>query len=157
MARPAVGASGATEKTLTHSIGDGFRLTASEANTGDLTMAMNRSGHRPGGGIASKQHVSVPVRTGSGSHSTRPGGVGQLGNKQGSHVTSHDDTDYRVERLHNDRNFQPVKFGNEIALNVGKGGCGTGRTLYGQAGSQGTHGSVAGTAPPRARGILNNE
>jgi hypothetical protein len=29
--------------------------------------------------------------------------------------------------------------GNEIALNVGKGGPGTGRTLYGQCGTQGQH------------------
>jgi hypothetical protein len=42
-------------------------------------------------------------------------------------------------------------------LNVGKGGCGTGRNLYGQAGTQGTHGSVAGTPRPAGRGILNNE
>jgi hypothetical protein len=31
---------------------------------------------------------------------------------------------------------------------VGKGGCGTGRTLYGQAGSQGTHGTPDRGNPP---------
>jgi hypothetical protein len=63
---------------------------------------------------------------------------------QGDHVTEYGgrDSRYRGERLHNDRSFQPVPFGNAVALNVGKGGCGTGRTLYGQAGSQGTHGST---------------
>jgi hypothetical protein len=87
-------------------------------------------------------NVQPSVRTGSGSKSTRPAGVAQLGQKQGSHVTSHRESDYRGERLHNPaKDFQPVKFGNEIALNVGKGGCGTGRTLYGQSGTQGTHGT----------------
>jgi hypothetical protein len=42
-----------------------------------------------------------------------------------------------------------VPFGNEVALNVGKGGCGTGRTLYGQSGVQGVHGS-ANPGEPRA-------
>jgi hypothetical protein len=46
-----------------------------------------------------------------------------------------------------------VPFGNEVALNVGKGGCGTGRTLYGQAGTQGTHGDVAGSPCPQGRGF----
>jgi hypothetical protein len=119
-------------------------------------MATNRSGHRPGGGIASKQHVSVPVRTGSGSRGTRPAGVGQIGQSQGDHITNKDSTGYRGERLHHDRNFQPVKFGNEVALNVGKGGCGTGRTIY-KTGSQGQQGQVAGTRAPQGRDILNNE
>jgi hypothetical protein len=68
-------------------------------------------------------------------------------------------TDYRGERLHNDRSFQPVKFGNEVALNVGKGGCGTGRTIY-ASGSQGTQGATnpgSPMSPGRARGILTNE
>jgi hypothetical protein len=50
-------------------------------------------------------------------------------------------TGYKGERLHNpEKNFQPIKFGNELATNVGKGGPGTGRTLYGQSGQQGCHG-----------------
>ena len=118
---------------------------------------VNTSGNQKGGGYGSRVHVEKPVRTGTGSRGTNPGGVGQLGQMQGSHVTRGEESNYRGDPLHGGRSFQPVKFGNEIALNVGKGGCGTGRTLYGQAGSQGTHGSVAGTAPPRARGILNNE
>src|SRR5262249_31170706 len=83
--------------------------------------------------------VRPNVKTGTGSRGTSPGGVGQIGQSQGSHITRGEESSYRGERLHNDRNFQPTKFGNEVALNVGKGGCGTGSTLYGQAGSQGTH------------------
>jgi hypothetical protein len=40
--------------------------------------------------------------------------------------------------------------GNSVALNVGKGGVGTGRVLYGQCGSQGTHGPTAPGNPPKA-------
>jgi hypothetical protein len=94
------------------------------------------------------------VRTGSGSHSARPAGVAQLGQKQGSHITRDGESNYRGERLHNpSKNFQPVKFGNEVALNVGKGGPGAGRTLYGQSGLQGQHGPVAGSPRPQGRGF----
>jgi hypothetical protein len=115
-------------------------------------MATNRSGHRPGGGIASRVNVSPSVRTGTGSHSTRPAGVNQIGAMYGNKVTHmKGTTDFRGERLHNDRSFQPTKFGNEVALNVGKGGPGTGRTLYGQSGSQGCHGQPAAGNPPPNR------
>jgi hypothetical protein len=42
-----------------------------------------------------------------------------------------------------ERNFHPVKLGNEVALNVRGGGPGTGRTLYGSSGLQGQHGQPA--------------
>src|SRR6516164_8541663 len=113
---------------------------------GVTTMATNRSGHRPGGGIASRVNVQPKVRTGTGSRSTNPGGVGQLGQMQGSHDTRGEESNYRGDPLHSGRSFQPVKFGNEVALNVGKGGCGTGRTIY-KTGSQGTQGNVAAGNP----------
>jgi hypothetical protein len=111
-----------------------------------------------GGGYGSSQHTERSVKTGTGSHGANPGGVGQLGNKQGSHVTRHSESDYRGERLHNDRNFQPVKFGNELALDVGKGGPGTGRKIY-DCGTQSTYGTPAPGNPPlnRQRDPLENE
>ena len=121
---------------------------------------VSSSGNQKGGGYGSRQHVEKPVRTGTGSRSTRPAGVAQVGQIQGDHVTNRDSTGYRGERLHNpERNFQPVPFGNSVALNVGKGGCGTGRTLYGQAGSQGTHGATnpGSPRPNRQRDALENE
>jgi len=102
------------------------------------------------------EYVSIPVRTGSGSRGTDPGGVGQLGNKVGSHVRGQSDTGYRGEPLHSGGSFQPVPFGNQVALNVGRGGPGTGRDVH-ACGSQGAHGSVAGTSRPQGRDILNNE
>jgi hypothetical protein len=114
--------------------------------------------HIPGGGPKSRNVVHPNIRTGSGSHSTNPGYVSQLGNKVGSHITNKGDSGYRGETFHDRRDFQPVKFGNEVALNVGKGGCGTGRTVY-ASGSQGTTGTPApGNPPPnRQRDALENE
>jgi hypothetical protein len=106
-------------------------------------------------------NVSPSVRTGTGSRGTHPGGVAQLGQHVGDKATHGNSkgTGYRGEPLHQDRSFQPVPFGNSVALNVKGGGPGTGRTLYGQAGSQGTHGSVnPGNPPPnRQRDALENE
>jgi hypothetical protein len=120
---------------------------------------MRRSGIGAGGGIGMNKNVQPPVRTGSGSRGTRPGGAASIGQSYGSHITNKDDTGYRGPKFHDDRSFQPVKFGNELALNVGKGGCGTGRTLYGQAGSQGTHGATnpGQPRPNRQRDPLSNE
>jgi hypothetical protein len=118
-------------------------------------------GNQKGGGYGSRQHVEKPVRTGTGSRNARPAGVSQIGYAVGDHSTNRPrSSGYRGEKLHGptERNFQPVKFGNEVALNVGKGGCGTRRTLYGQAGSQGTHGATnPGSPRPQGRGILTNE
>jgi hypothetical protein len=118
-------------------------------------MATNRTGHRPGGGIASRQHVEKPVKTGSGSKGISEGWVGQRGQKQGSHTTHGGETSYRGEPKFTGKNFQPVKFGNEVALNVGKGGCGTGRTIY-KTGSQDQHGVPApGNPPSKSTDILS--
>jgi hypothetical protein len=116
---------------------------------------VSTSGNQKGGGYGSRQHVEKPVRTGTGSRSTNPGGVGQLGNMQGSHVTRGEESSYRGDPLHSGRSFQPVKFGNEVALNVGKGGCGTGRTVY-ASGSQGLQGTTnPGNAPTKTRDTLS--
>ena len=104
---------------------------------------MRRSGTGSGGGYGMNKNVEPRVRTGSGSKSTRPAGVAQIGTSIGDHVTERArGSGYRGEQLHNpDRNFQPVKFGNEVALNVQGGGPGKGRDVQ-RSGSQGTHGSV---------------
>src|SRR6516225_11161080 len=116
---------------------------------------MRRSGVGSGGGQGMNKNVQPSVRTGSGSRGTRPGGAESIGKSYGSHITNKDDTGYRGPKFHSDQSFQPTKFGNEVALNVGKGGCGTGRTLYGQAGSQGQHGAAnPGNAPSKSTDIL---
>jgi len=113
-------------------------------------MANRDSGHRPGGGIHSKNVVQQPARTGGGSHNARPAGVSQIGYAIGDHTTNRPGSSgYRGEELHGpaSRNAQFTLFGNEVALNVGRGGPGTGRTLHGQSGSQGCHGSVNPGSP----------
>jgi hypothetical protein len=96
------------------------------------------------------------VRTGTGSRGTRPSGAAGIGQSYGSHITNKSDTGYRGPKFHDDKSFQPVKFGNEVALNVGKGGCGTGRTIY-KTGSQDMHGSAnPGNAPAKNHDILRD-
>jgi hypothetical protein len=107
------------------------------------------SGNIPAGGIGSRVVTERPVRIGSGSRGTNPGGVGQLGNMQGSHVTRGEESDYRGDPLHAGRSFQPTMFGNQKALDVGKGGPGTGRDVH-ASGSQGVHG---GTNPGNPRPV----
>jgi hypothetical protein len=117
-------------------------------------MAMRQSGHKPGGGIASSQHVKTGVKTGSGSFNARPAGVSQIGYAVGDHSTNDGrSTGYRGEKIHGpaERNMQPTKFGNEVAANTV---CGVGgsRTIY-ATGTQTTHGNVAGTPKPQGRGF----
>ena len=107
---------------------------------------MRRSGVGSGGGIGNNKVTERSVRTGSGSKGISEGWVGQRGQKQGSHVTHDRESSYRGEPKFTGKNFQPVKFGNEVALNVGKGGCGTGRDVH-ACGSQGTHGTPAQGSP----------
>jgi hypothetical protein len=108
-------------------------------------MEMKKSG----GGITSKNNVSNTTRTGSGSKGIRPGWVGQRGEKVGDHAELRDSVGYRGEKKFTGNSFQPVKFGNEVALNVGKGGPGTGREVM-RCGTQGVQGStVAGNPPQR--------
>jgi hypothetical protein len=113
---------------------------------------VSTSGNQKGGGYGSRQHTEVKVRTGSGARSASVGGVGQIGASQGRHLTNRDDSNYRGEPLHAGRSFNPVKYGNEIALNS-KSAPGQGRTIY-KTGSQGTQGSVNPGAPglPSTRG-----
>jgi len=101
-------------------------------------MAMKGSGG--GGGYGSRQHVEGSVRVGSGSKSARPAGVAQIGLMWGRHITRSGDSNYSGEKLHNDRNFQPTKFGNEIAANTVCGPGGSREVM--RSGSQGAHGAT---------------
>jgi hypothetical protein len=119
--------------------------------------AMRRSGIGSGGGLGSKNVVNPPVKTGSGSASTRPAGVAQIGNSWGNHTTNKGESNYSGERLHNpERNFQPTKFGNEIAANTTCGPGGS-RTIY-KTGSQDQYGTNPGDPRPNPRhDALENE
>jgi hypothetical protein len=98
-----------------------------------------------GGGILGNKNVNVGVRTGSPSKATSPCAASQLGQS----------VSFKRENVEVGPAYHSgVKLGNEKALDVGKGGVGTGRTVM-RSGSQGTYGPVAGTPRPQSRDILS--
>jgi hypothetical protein len=115
---------------------------------------MRRSGKGSGGGIGMNKNVRVGVRTGRGGKAQSPAAVNQrLGGKVGDHVTERKgSTGYRGEELVRGPGYNPAPgFGNAVALNVGGGGPGTGRTIYKTA-TMGTHGQPAARNPtPKAK------
>jgi hypothetical protein len=119
----------------------------------------NRSGHRPGGGIASNKITQQSVRTGKPARQYHQGGVSQFGELVGDHSTNKGSTGYRGDPVRGA--YRPpgspgsILLGNAIAGNVKGGGPGAGRVLYGQSGTQGQHGSPApGNAPTKVRDTL---
>jgi hypothetical protein len=89
-------------------------------------------------GITLSKNVSPPVRTGSPNRATSPGAADQLGQA----------TAFKKEQCDTGRAYDGAKLGNELALNVGKGSPGAGRTTT-KSGSQGTWGEVK---PGQVRG-----
>jgi hypothetical protein len=104
-------------------------------------------------GIRSKNLVHKPVRTGAAREHIQKAGVAQLGQMQGSHVTEKgSDLGYRGVGLIGPKQPISVPLGNEVALNVGKGGPGTGRDPAMRSGSQGCYGQPASGSPmPKAK------
>ena len=113
----------------------------------------------PGGGPASR---SLTPKTnvyfgGQPSQRVSPGGVSQAGSALGNHSTdSGKNLRGAVEPMYGGSFGGPgsTKLGNEVALNVGGGGVGTGRVRYGQGGTQAQHGQVNPGKPTPARDIL---
>jgi hypothetical protein len=97
-----------------------------------------------GGGPKSNKVINVGVRAGAPStNKISAAGVGQMG------AATHFQKSPIVSGT-----AKQVPLGNEVAGNVGGGGPGTGRTVYGSGSQQG----LKPTMPmPRGRGILNNE
>jgi hypothetical protein len=112
---------------------------------------------KAGGGIKSKQHVSVGVRTGAPAKGRRHEAVSQIGSAIGNKATDSGKIHKgAVERIEGAPRPYSAPLGNEVAKNVGKGGCGTGRVLYGQSGSQQQYGTAAsGNPPAKNTDILN--
>ena len=101
-------------------------------------MAKGRSGHRPGGGIASRVNVEKPVKFGEPAHRKRTEGVSRIGQMVGNKTTEGSGKLHpNVEKVEGGvmGGVGSVELGNECARNVGKGGPGTGRKLYGQSGT----------------------
>ncbi len=110
---------------------------------------------RTGGGIHSKQVHRQGMHTGRPRHGKNPRAVSQIGASLGNHVTEHLhmlSKNKVVEKMGAGRGT-PSELGNSVALNVGAGGPGKGRAVYG-SGTQQTHGHVAGNPRPAGRDIL---
>jgi len=98
-------------------------------------------------GIRSKNLVHKPVRTGAPREHIQKAGVAQLGEMQGNHATNKGATNYKGVGLIGPKSPISVSLGNEVALNVGGGGPGTGRTIY-KTGTQCMTGAPAQGNPP---------
>jgi hypothetical protein len=112
---------------------------------------MAKGNHRPGGGIKSRNVTKQNVRTGARREHIQKAGIVQLGQMQGDHVTNQGSTHYKGVGLFGPKQPISVPLGNTVALNVGGGGPGKGRTLHGQSGSQGCHGQPAAGNPMPAK------
>jgi hypothetical protein len=116
-----------------------------------------RKQSRAGGGPRSNKNVSPPVRYGQPAKEKYVRGTSQIGQSLGNHITERRGTVNPIEPVRGGPigGGLNVKLGNEVAKNVGKGGCGTGRTNYGQSGSQQQYGSAnPGSAPAKNVDIL---
>jgi hypothetical protein len=121
------------------------------------TNKVSKSG-APGGGHRSRQVREVGVRTGAARHGVNERWTSQVGQSYGNHATEKRGMlprDKVIEKYHAGPGLS-VPLGNSVALNVGRGGPGTGRNLYGQSGSNQTYGPVAGNPKPQGRDILSD-
>jgi hypothetical protein len=111
-------------------------------------MATNKKG----GGLGSAQVREVGVRNGTPAREMRPRGVSQYGSSMGNHVTETGKKAKAAAERVPGRTLPAglsVPLGNAVALNVGRGGPGTGRKNYGQSGSQ----CVSGPVNPGVPGL----
>jgi len=111
-----------------------------------------------GGGINSRVVKQVDIKSGSPNLTAySPRGVSQIGAAQGSRLDRAGSFTTRNSALpYSDgqrKDFVPL--GNALTNNVGRGGPGSGRTLYGQGGTQSVHGPVVQGQSPGQRDILS--
>ena len=108
-----------------------------------------------GGGITSNKLVHPNVKTGpASSNKMDPRGVSQYGYSPGSTLDRSGSFTTKNSALPvNAGTLVQVPSGNQVALNVGQGGPGTGRTVY-RTGTQQMHGPAAGPAPVQGRDIF---
>jgi hypothetical protein len=115
-------------------------------------------GHKPAGGLRSRNVTERPVRYGERARKINERGVSQIGQSLGDHITERRQVVNPVEKVRGE--LKPsggpggVMLGNETAKLCGPRG--EGRTLYGKAGSQQQYGAAApGSAPAKNTDILN--
>jgi hypothetical protein len=113
---------------------------------------MRRSGTGSGGGYRMNKHRDVRApKVEPRPRAVHPGGVGQLGQSQGSHVTRGEESNYRGDPFYRGKGYAtPVGPSDNVAA-VGVAG---GRKVY-ASGSQQQYGS-GGPAKPSGRDILSD-
>jgi|SRR5271166_4172503 len=117
-------------------------------------MAMSK-GHRPAGGIKSRNVTERPVRTGMGARKINERGVSQIGQSLGNHVTDRRQVVDPVERVRAGAmgGMGNVPLGNATAKSCAPGP-GGGRVVM-RSGSQQQYGLAApGSAPAKNTDIL---
>jgi hypothetical protein len=104
------------------------------------------------------KNVSPQVRYGQPAQGKRHQAIAQIGGSYGNKAINRARTlPNAVEGVAGPKPYS-APLGNEVAKNVGKGGCGTGRVLYGQSGSQQQYGKPEGRpAPVGGRDALKGE
>ena len=109
-----------------------------------------------GGGITSNKLVHPNVKTGpASSNKMDPRGVSQFGYSPGSTLDRSGSFTTKNSALPvNAGTMVQVPSGNQVALNVGQGGPGTGRTVY-RTGTQQMHGAPVQGQSPGQREILS--
>jgi hypothetical protein len=108
--------------------------------------------HKAGGGIQSNKLVRPGMRAGAPARGVNAGNAGQIGSAIGTHSDKGDLRPKPEPML--TKSPHSVKLGNEVALNVGKGGPGAGRNLHGQSGTNRQYGPAnPGLPEPQARGL----
>jgi hypothetical protein len=120
---------------------------------------MARNTTKAGGGINSRVVREVGNRFGNRASVVNPRAVSQIGAQLSNHVTeSGGKVGRAAETFYTGRKPAGlpggVPLGNEVAKNIGGGGPGTGRKLYGQSGSNQTYGQPA-TGLPRIANTKN--
>jgi hypothetical protein len=110
-------------------------------------------GNKPAGGIGSRVVRNVGVKTGQPSRKVNPGAVGQFGSQMGNHSTDGKSV-LRNPAMPLYAGVLPgvgsVPLGNQTAQEAGQGP-GAGRTNYGKAGMNGSHGPVNPGQPTKKR------
>jgi len=111
---------------------------------------------RSGGGAHMNKNVKTPIHHGNPqTRKVTADKAASVGRAVGDHVT---DPGRKTERPNLPTYVEtkaPVKMGNEVALNVGRGGPGAGRVAH-PSGSQGQHGPAVQGSTPRPRDILSS-
>jgi hypothetical protein len=105
---------------------------------------MRRSGTGSGGGYGSRNVKDVRApKAEPRPRAVHPGGVGQLGQSQGTHVTRGQESNYRGDPFYRGKGYATPVGPTD---NVAACGVGGGRKVY-ASGSQGTQGNVASGNP----------